>query len=465
MKPISFLYIMLVAALLGSMTSCKKFLERPPSGKLDEDSVIVSSEGIELMLNSALKSMASEQLYGGRMVVLNELVADQLDATLLTGDYGEIYGRRTSIFGDYKNNFYVDNYHVITQANRALEKMDVADAADTTRFIGMAKFIRAVAHFELVRLFAQPYGNTTDNSHPGIPLRTSTGLASLPRATVGQVYAQIVADLIDAEAKLPEVVGGVPGKAAARAFLAKVYFQMNNFGEAYRMANLVLTASSASTYQFNTSASEFTTRYSLNGTKEAIYKLVNTTNIFEPGAHLRGQFRSDGGRVPVLHFTDDLYARFQNTGDQRAVWFNTTFNEGLNSFTKYNLDRFEVPVITVTEMKIIRAESAAETNANLSVAVTDINDIMTRAYGNTSRNLPSNAAAADIINATRAQYLLEFVGEGRRLQEIKRIGARNKTNIDRRGATWNCPGMVLQFPQGEMAANVNFQRNPEGGCN
>ena len=51
-----------------------------------------------------------------------------------------------------------------------------------------------------------------------------------------------------------------------------------------------------------------------------------------------------------------------------------------------------------------------------------------------------------------------------RISEIKRIGAKGE-NIDKRGAVWNCPGLVLQFPQGEMASNTSFQRNPEGGCN
>jgi starch-binding outer membrane protein, SusD/RagB family len=94
-----------------------------------------------------------------------------------------------------------------------------------------------------------------------------------------------------------------------------------------------------------------------------------------------------------------------------------------------------------------------------------VNDILTRAFGNTSRNLPSNTTAGEVISAVRLQRELEMIGEGNRLQEIKRIGARNNVNIDRRGSRWNCPGLVLQFPQGERAGNTEFTMNTEGGCN
>ena len=80
-------------------------------------------------------------------------------------------------------------------------------------------------------------------------------------------------------------------------------------------------------------------------------------------------------------------------------------------------------------------------------------------------NLPATASAADVIRVARIQRELEMIGEGNRLQEIKRITARTNASPDRRGAPAFCPGMVLQFPQGEQAGNVNFIMNPEGGCN
>ncbi|MBK6633770.1 MAG: hypothetical protein IPG38_05175 [Chitinophagaceae bacterium] len=78
--------------------------------------------------------------------------------------------------------------------------------------------------------------------------------------------------------------------------------------------------------------------------------------------------------------------------------------------------------------------------------------------------MPPIANAALVISTTRAERELEMVGEGNRTQEIKRIGARNGTNIDRRNSVWNCPGFILQFPKAEKDANASFVLNPEGGC-
>jgi hypothetical protein len=69
-----------------------------------------------------------------------------------------------------------------------------------------------------------------------------------------------------------------------------------------------------------------------------------------------------------------------------------------------------------------------------------------------------------VIAAARTERELEMVGEGNRLNEIKRIGARSGVNVDRRGSVWNCNGFILQFPKSEQDAFSSFQMNPEGGC-
>ncbi|MBO9634388.1 MAG: RagB/SusD family nutrient uptake outer membrane protein, partial [Chitinophagaceae bacterium] len=127
----------------------------------------------------------------------------------------------------------------------------------------------------------------------------------------------------------------------------------------------------------------------------------------------------------------------------------------------YNHDFFDLPIIHVTEIKLIRAESAAETNTNLDKAKKDLEDILARA------GLPqslSGATPALLISIARREREEEMIGEGGRVDEIKRIGVRNNQNIDRRGSPYNCNGFILQFPDREKAGNSSFINNPEGGC-
>ncbi|WP_315819633.1 RagB/SusD family nutrient uptake outer membrane protein [Paraflavitalea speifideaquila] len=188
----------------------------------------------------------------------------------------------------------------------------------------------------------------------------------------------------------------------------------------------------------------------------------------EPGGELRSRYRTDVNFSPQGQFymTNTYYSAATTAGDVRAAaWYSNTLRPGFNVLTKYNKNNFDVVLMGFTEIKLIRAEAGAETGgSNLGVAIADINELRDRAYGGTKAPLLPATPAATVIETARRERELELVGEGNRIQEIKRIGARTGLNIDRRGARWNCPGLALQFPISEQAANASFPMNPEGGC-
>lgn len=445
-------FVLSVIAVIG--TGCKKFLETPPLESIPKDVAIADETGLTNVLNSAYQIIGGGNMFGGKIQAINEMLGDQLNGSLLNGDFGEIYGRKTSIFGDYKNAMYTDMYQSIFRANTVLENLDKATTM-RDNLEGQAKFIRAISHFQLVQLFAQPFGFTAENTQLGVPIRTNTAIDQGVRASVKQVYDQIITDLKTAETKLPDENGGYATKWAAKALLAKVYFQMNDYGNAYLYSNQVI---SSNKFLLDT----YLSRFSELGSKETIFKVVNTKGAYEPGGELRGQFRSDFN-LPTLRFTAEFWNAVNTANDTRKTLYDNVKYPGFVVTKKYNSDRFEVPILYLTEMKLIRAESAAETGTNLTVAAQDINDILNRAYAGT-KSIPLVASASLIKSNARFERSLEFAGEGNRVSEIKRIGAKGE-NIDKRNAVWNCPGLILQFPQGEMASNTAFQRNIEGGCN
>ncbi|MET0636581.1 MAG: RagB/SusD family nutrient uptake outer membrane protein [Chitinophagaceae bacterium] len=442
------------------LVSCSKFLERPPEGQLTEEQLFQTEADVAAFTNGTYTLIADNAFAGGRRIVLNELLGDEYRGEFFTGDYAEIFRRANSIFGGTRDDFYRKAYDIAGRSNIVLTHLDLA----TTRraeLEGSAKFFRAIAHFEVVRLFAQPWGYTPDNTHPGIPLRTEINLGSVDRATVKAVYDQVIADLLEAGELLPEAPANgkyyTATKWAAKAYLAKVYFQQNDFANAFKYANEVITSNR---FLLDT---DFNARYSLGNSTEGILSIEHSVNNFEPGDEIRNAFRSDLS-IPNFRLTDQFYGiATARAADLRRAWY--TQQSGFNLLTKYNKNDFDIPLVHLTEIQLIRAESAAETGAaNLATGISDINEIMTRAYGSTSFNLPTTASAALVISATRNERELELVGEGNRVQEIKRIGARNGSNIDRRGSVWNCNGLILQFPKGEQDAFPGFLMNAEGGC-
>ena len=458
--------LLMAAVVIGTtLTACEKFLERPPQGQLTKDEALKDEQGLINFVNGIYTYVGDADFMGGRVSVLNDLLGDQFRGDRLTGDYAEIFKRQNSFFGGTRDALYTKGYRIIDRANVTLENLNLA-TSQKSLLEGQARFFRGMAHFELVRLFAQPWGYTSDNSHPGIPLKDKSGAESVLRSSVKEVYDLIIADLKAADDLLPaDAAGGkfyTATKWAAKAYLAKVYFQMNDFANAYKYADEVIKSGK---FQLDT---DLNARYSSGLSKEGILVIANNTTFYEPGADLRGNYRSDRG-IPTLNLTDAFYNyATAKAADKRKAWYSNTLQPTYNVLTKYNKDNFDLPIVHLTEIKLIRAEAGAEiagsNAAALATAITDINDIMTRAYGSTAQNLPATATATGVINTVRAERELELIGEGNRINEIKRIGARNGTNIDRRGSVWNCNGMILQFPKAEQDANAAFKMNPEGGC-
>lgn len=125
-----------------------------------------------------------------------------------------------------------NNYVVISRVNMLLSRIQDADPAvvtDKERFIGEAKFMRALAYFNLVRIFGDVQMITD-------PL-TVDETAATPRIPPSTVYSEvIIKDLVDAAEKLPVEYStsevGRATKGAAKAILGKVYLTVGDFVKA-----------------------------------------------------------------------------------------------------------------------------------------------------------------------------------------------------------------------------------------
>lgn len=130
------------------------------------------------------------------------------------------------------NNTWADGYIIINRANTVLAKIADADPGvvkNKDRYIGEAKFLRALAYFNLVRIFGDVQMITN------VPTVDET--LKTPRTPAATVYKEvIVKDLVDAAAKLPVAYTGVEiGRAtrgAAKAILGKVYLTVKDFQKA-----------------------------------------------------------------------------------------------------------------------------------------------------------------------------------------------------------------------------------------
>ena len=130
------------------------------------------------------------------------------------------------------NSTWRNYYRAIFRINTVLAQIDKFDIAVVTkkdRHIGEAKFLRALAYFDLVRIFG-------DVPMLLKPINIEEGY-TIPREKVDKIYDEIIVpDLLDAESKLPATYAGSDigrvTKGAAKALLGKVYLTRNDFVKA-----------------------------------------------------------------------------------------------------------------------------------------------------------------------------------------------------------------------------------------
>ncbi|MDX9883212.1 MAG: RagB/SusD family nutrient uptake outer membrane protein [Prolixibacteraceae bacterium] len=459
MKNRFFIFLFLTGMLLPG---CESLLEIDPvdEGVILESDAIQTKQDLQELLNAAYDVVNG--FYGGRFQRTSELLGENV--VLRDGITDEM----VNIYKRYTTGYFTDNeshdqaYICILRSNLILENLDRISGlstADVSQMEGEAKFLRGIAHFAVVRLFAQPYGYTANNDHSGIVIKTNSKVELLPRNTVAEVYQQIVADLTDAESLLPAQNDGFvyATQWAAKAALAQVYFQMHDYDKAFTKADEVIK-SGAFTFvaDFN--------NYSANSS-EAIFKLVSSETSGKRVGSDFGVYRSDGTNIPNIRVAPDVYKNVikAGTGDLRASSWYEIFNAGAANeyvaFTKFNNEFPTVPIFRLTEIKLLRAEAAMlKTSVDKTSAIQDVNDIRQRAYNGSSRNLAGTVSNDAVLNAARTERRLELMGEGYNLHDLKRRGAAGE-NITIRGVKWDYVGLVIQFGASEV--NELFVANPE----
>ncbi|MFT6183642.1 MAG: hypothetical protein ACJAYM_001159 [Flavobacteriales bacterium] len=439
------------------ITGCDKMLEFEPGDVVIATDALQTADDAQRLLNSNYDVLGN--LYDGRVQNCAELLSSNLAIPENNNDFVSVYNRETNFFTSYTNGIYTDFYRAIYRGNILLENFDLIEdlsASEQTRMEAEVRFIRALCHFQIVRLWAQPYGYTPNNTHLGIPIRDAASQEPLPRNTVAEVYDFIQEDLTFAFDNLPFTNGVYANRSSAAAVIAQVHFLKQEFMLAGNYSGEVINSGL------------FTLEEDLDRYEEGI---ISTESIFGIVSNpldvrnegFRDNYRSDNNPSPTLTFAQDIANVLgQNPSDNRNSWYQQ--DGGLVKVTRFNEKEFyNIPIIHLTELMLIRAEALGEQNNELDQAIGYINLIRDRAFGEGFNDLDPNSTAEEVIEAARLEFFKETLCEGKLIDQLKRRGTMGE-NITVRSAPWDCPGMAIQFPNGETSA-AGFILNDEGGCN
>jgi len=206
MKKISI--IALALAVLVSFGCSKDYLDTYPTSSTSPGTIFESTDAAAVAVNGLNKLMRRQygaygQGYNGEGTV-RLYVGDYLGANLMKGNStsflnsanGNLYVSNTSSLGGYSWYYY---YMVIGNANTLIKNIDEAEGTDGDRAYIKAQALcyRAYCYFNLVQIFGRRWSDGSDK--PSCVLRlTGDEPDNLDRATSGEVYAQIYADLDEA---------------------------------------------------------------------------------------------------------------------------------------------------------------------------------------------------------------------------------------------------------------------------
>ncbi len=460
-------FTLALIAMFG-ISSCSKLLETDIAGtELAQEDAIKSKNDVLRVLQSCYDVNAN--LYNGQIQNLGELLSDNLELQAVSGDFGQVYNHNTSIFNGTVSGTYGEPYITVFRANQILDFIEDFDftAQEKAEIVSQVKFLRAISHWEILKLWAQPFGFSSNNEHPGITYKTNVQVEVLPRNSVAEVYTFVEKDLLEAinSDALPQSSNYYASVDAAKSFLAKLYFQKGDYTKAAQFAGEIINAG---TYTLGTNVDRF--QADTSASPEVIFKsrsyTLGANNDLRNGG-FTANYGINNAPNPFFRATQEFYDAYAgDTNDIRVKRFfeivDANTPEQFVAVRKFNKQVFDVPIVHLTDMKLLRAEALALSAGDLATAIKDVNDVKERAYGSSLRNLDAGASASAIITAARFERRIEMFGEGDRIQQLKRRGAIEGEPIEIRTDPWNCPGMIIQFPSTERTSL--FEINPQGGC-
>ncbi|AXY77612.1 RagB/SusD family nutrient uptake outer membrane protein [Paraflavitalea soli] len=473
-----FLFITIIA-LLGS---CSKDLQEDPYSIAEETFYNTPAE-VAAGVNAIYSPWRSVSSIAGLYTIQLECYADYMygrGSHAPLNDYAGLDNTNVTRVGDMWRNFYqsIRNANIIIKRTPEGKQISPADVA---KFVAEAKFLRALNYFHMVRNWG------------GVPIRTEANMleVEVKRNTAAEVYALIVADLLEAEANLPDVprLVGAPSKWAAKTVLADVYMNLNKWTEARDKANEVINAGKYSLVNITvaddfervfgaevvtTSEEIFYLKFSRLGSNQGFHYVMYAhypgSGYFPPGGFYTNY--SDAEAIPIMKNWD--------RNDLRYIynWYPKTFGLGANTILNRKFRDTKAasasnagndyPMYRYADLLLFYAEAANRANNGPTAdAMEKLNMVHRRAYGvnplvanpSIDFKLADYNTMQSFLDLVVRERMYETCYEGKRWLDLKRLGIVKQVILAAKGKT--VADKHLLWPIPNIETNYNKAIDPQ----
>lgn len=431
--------VLAATSLLLLTTSCSDWLDVQPKTELKEKELFATEQGFQEALTGAYVSMTYPATYG-RELTFGMLSVMASDYSVNSSSPQAVLSLKAIEEYDYSKNqvkslidqIWLNQYHSIALVNNLLRNIDlnptILSKEGYKQIKGEALALRAFLHFDLMRLFAPSFAMKDQEKY--MPYVTLYSRENTSLSTLDELADLLIRDIEAAETLLEhDMLGGTGvvdrkikiNKLAVKGLKARLFLYMNNKAGAYELAKGVIDAKQISLRPEN---QDINLDRSIH--EEHLFSLYaesfeeRVTNAVTPEAGLQAS-------VPY-YFTDEFKIRTGIFEDQstdvryKAPSFQVY--KGILTPHKFvyvdlppgtrNAKRFYIPLIKLSEMYLIAAESAPTAAEGLSY----LNTLCT------NKGLLQFGATVDLQEEIQQEYRKDFFTEGQLFYYYKRLATR-----------------------------------------
>jgi len=466
------IYIGFILALL-SYSCSEEYFDTTEASSLTPGEAFVDANLVNAAIMGTYNGFQGSSYLGRNYLVIPEIASDNAKISVNnSGRFIQEYNFSMIASSGDASGVFDAAYEVIHSANLIIDNIDNCEECtddEKNRALAHAFGLRALAHFDLVRLYAFPY-NLTDTDaapnangmggHLGIPIITSSTPEDYPsRNTVFAVFEQVIEDLNISKEKFGSL--NYEGSSffstyAANALLARVYLYKDDYVNAKLFADKVIDNGN---YSLETNEN-YLNSWKLVGSSETIFEISFSKSDY-PGTNSLGYIYVGYRDVRASN-------NFYNTLEEDDIRKGLYQKSAGSYINKKYLQRDGVvglantPVLRLSEMYLIKAEAEAKLGGMDSSAISALDLIKKRANPNDD---DTTITGNELIQEIALERRKELAFEGHRLFDLLRY----KKGVHREASDVvgtapqdvNYPALKLIFPipQGEMNVNTNMVQN------
>ncbi len=434
----------IAALLICALPACDNLLDLQPIDQLSDDVAIADARGARAALAGAYAGLQSTSYFGGTFVFFNDLSADN---AIHTGTFqSHADAARNSLRADNTAVASIWNaiYNNINRTNHLIHrvpKVPDLSSGERDQILGEAHFLRALHYHNLVRLWDDVPIRTA-------PIESVEEASQITRASVEDVYSQILGDLEEARALLSQ--GDDTRRAtlgAAHALTARVHLYRGDWAAAEASAQAVEALGYAL-------ADNYATLFPATGgnTPEDIFRVLFTAVQWNQLGwyYISSAFGGRGEIAPQQSLMDayevgDVRRETTIFGDEERAAHGIKFPSTAGAEHPH--------VIRFAEVILTKAEALAQQD-RLQESVAEYNRIRVRA-GLAPHTLGQEVTSkAQVLEAIWNERRLELALEGDRFSDLNRTG--------RAVEVLGIPPHQARYPipQREIDVAPNLTQNP-----